>query len=170
MAIHHASSGELIDIRPFEENLKSATTKTLYKSNHLEVFRMVLLAGKAMPAHHVVGEITVQCLEGSVEFAVAGTSQLMREGDLICLAGATLIWRNTLTLLRPTKWCTRCWANRDLHGGRSSCPVIDYTIGLDQNISGDLQSHGEAADHAQGQRAAPCHHLGDPRPAADERL
>ena len=56
------------------------------------------------------------------------------------------------------------------HGGQSSCPVIDYTIGLDQNISGDLQSHGEAADHAQGQRAAPCHHLGDPRPAADERL
>ena len=87
MAIHHASSGELIDIRPFEGNLKSATTKTLYKPNHLEVFRMVLLAGKAIPARHVVGEITVQCLEGSVEFAVAGTSRLMREGDLICLAG-----------------------------------------------------------------------------------
>ena len=87
MAIHHATSGELIDIRPFKDDLKSATTKTLYKSNHLEVFRMILLAGKEMPAHQVVGEITVQCLEGSIEFAIAGTSQLMREGDLICLAG-----------------------------------------------------------------------------------
>ena len=87
MAIHHASSGELIDIRPFKGNLKNATTKALYKSNHLEVFRMILLAGKEMPTHQVVGEITVQCLEGSVEFTVAGTSQLMREGSLICLAG-----------------------------------------------------------------------------------
>lgn len=83
MAIHHASSGELIDIRPFNDNLKNATTKALYKSNHLEVFHMVLLAGKEMPAHQVVGEITIQCLEGSVEFTVAGTSRLMREGSLI---------------------------------------------------------------------------------------
>ena len=88
MALHHALSGELIDIRPLKGNLKNAPTKTLYKSNHLEVFRMVLLAGKAMPAHQVDGEVTIQCLEGSIELAVAGTSQLMREGDLICLAGS----------------------------------------------------------------------------------
>jgi quercetin dioxygenase-like cupin family protein len=87
MALHHALSGELIDIRPLKSNLKNATTKTLYKSNHLEVFQMVLLAGKAMPEHHVTGEITVQCIEGSIEFTAAGTSQLMRAGDLMCLAG-----------------------------------------------------------------------------------
>jgi quercetin dioxygenase-like cupin family protein len=88
MALHHALSGELIDIRPLKGNLKNAPTKTLYKSNRLEVFRMVLLAGKTMPTHQVVGEVTVQCLEGSIELAVAGISQLMREGDLICLAGS----------------------------------------------------------------------------------
>lgn len=87
MAIHHASSGELIDIRPLKSDLKNAITKTLYKSNRLEVFRMVLLAGKQMPTHRVIGEITVLCLEGHVEFAFAQTSRSMREGDLICLAG-----------------------------------------------------------------------------------
>lgn len=86
MAIHHASSGELIDIRPLRENLDSAT-KALYKSNHLEVFRMILQAGKAMPMHHVVGETTIQCLEGLVELEVAGIIRRMREGDLICVAG-----------------------------------------------------------------------------------
>lgn len=31
--------------------------------------------------------MTIQCLEGRVELAAAGTTQLMRAGDLICLAG-----------------------------------------------------------------------------------
>lgn len=87
MAIHHAASGELIDVRPLAEGLKSSVSKALYKTDHLEVFRMVLLAGKTMPAHHVAGEVTVLCLEGSVEFSVAGSGRLMREGDLVCLAG-----------------------------------------------------------------------------------
>lgn len=90
MALHHALSGELIDIRPLKNNLKNATTKTLYKSDRLEVYQMVLLASKAMPAHQVTGEITVQCIEGTIEFTVAGTSQLMRAGDLMCLAGGTV--------------------------------------------------------------------------------
>ncbi|HEY8857445.1 MAG TPA: cupin domain-containing protein [Rugosibacter sp.] len=87
MALHHALSGELIDIRQYKRNIKNSTTKTLYKSDRLEVFRMILLAGKEMPTHQVTGEITVQCIEGSIEFSAVGTSQMMREGDLICLAG-----------------------------------------------------------------------------------
>ena len=87
MAIHHAASGELIDIRPLGAALKTEPTKALYKSQHLEVFRIVLLAGKSMPEHRVDGELTVQCLQGRIEFSVAGTNQVMRQGDLICLAG-----------------------------------------------------------------------------------
>jgi len=90
MAIHHASSGELIDIRPLGNNLKNASTKALYNSDRLEVFRMVLLAGKIMPEHKVTGEITVQCIEGCIEFTAAGTSQMMCAGDLICLAGGVV--------------------------------------------------------------------------------
>ena len=89
MALHHASSGELMDVRPLDDELAHTTTRTLYKSGHLEVFRVVLRAGKAMPAHRVPGDVTVQCLEGCIEFT-AGKVQSMRGGDLICLAGGEL--------------------------------------------------------------------------------
>ncbi|RYE42843.1 MAG: hypothetical protein EOP24_31030 [Hyphomicrobiales bacterium] len=87
MAIHHALSGELIDIRPLGGEIKTTRTATLYKTQHLEVFRMVLLAGKQMPEHHVAGEFTIQCLEGSVEFSIGTTRDIMRPGSLKCLAG-----------------------------------------------------------------------------------
>ena len=87
MAIRHASSGELIDIRPLNDKLKITATTTLFKSRHLEVSRTVLREGMDVPAHAVVGEMTVQCLEGRVELTAAGTTQLMRAGELICLTG-----------------------------------------------------------------------------------
>lgn len=87
MAIYHAQPGEQISIRPLGSAITSAKTSTLYKSEHIEVIRIVLLAGKTIPEHSVVGELTVQCLEGSIEFAIGSTSEIMRPGDLKCLAG-----------------------------------------------------------------------------------
>lgn len=87
MAIHHALSGELINIRPLGIAISTTRSTTLYKTLHLEVFRMVLLAGKEWPEHEVVGELTVQCLEGSVEFSIGITRDVLRAGDLKCLGG-----------------------------------------------------------------------------------
>ena len=87
MALHHASSGELIDLRPLRGKLATSVTTTLYNSDRMKVFRVVLLAGKATPLHQVAGELTAQCLEGSVEFTGGETLHVMREGDLVCLAG-----------------------------------------------------------------------------------
>lgn len=47
MAIHHASSGELIDIRPLKDNLITTATKTLFKSDHFEVSRMSFWQARA---------------------------------------------------------------------------------------------------------------------------
>jgi quercetin dioxygenase-like cupin family protein len=85
MALHHAASGELISVRPLGHGLRNEVSKALFKSKHLEVLRMVLPAGEAVPPHAVMGELTVQCLEGSIEFTAAGATRTMREGDLICL-------------------------------------------------------------------------------------
>lgn len=87
MAIHHALSGELINIRPLGGAMATTRTATLYKTQRLEVFRMVLLAGKEMAEHKVVGEMTVQCLEGRVEFSIGTTREVMHAGDLKCLSG-----------------------------------------------------------------------------------
>src|SRR5580765_1906042 len=87
MAIHNGQQAEWIDIRPLNNALKTTPTTALFKSSHLEVSRTVLCAGKEVPPHEVVGEMTVQCLEGRVELTAAGATQSMRAGDLICLAG-----------------------------------------------------------------------------------
>lgn len=87
MALHHATSGERIDIRPLRERLRNEPTRSLYKSGHLEVIRTVLPAGKGLPAHHVAGESTVQCIEGCLELTVGNDTILLRAGELICVAG-----------------------------------------------------------------------------------
>lgn len=87
MALHHAASGEMLDIRPLGKNLQQIATHTLYKSDQFQVLRMVLLAGKSVPPHSVPGDISLQCLEGSIELTAADVTQMMRAGDLVCLAG-----------------------------------------------------------------------------------
>ena len=87
MAIHHATSGERVEVRPLRERLSAEITKTLYKSEHLEVIRVVLAAGKELPWHHVPAESTVQCIEGCLELVVGNETVHLRAGELICLAG-----------------------------------------------------------------------------------
>jgi quercetin dioxygenase-like cupin family protein len=75
MAIPHAAAGEPVK------------TTTLIKTNSLEVIRLVLPAGKALPTHQVAGEITVQCLEGRVAFTGGATTRELAAGDLLYLSG-----------------------------------------------------------------------------------
>lgn len=86
MAIPHAASGELIDVRPLGENLRRTTSTTLVRAEHLEVFRMVLAAGKAAPDHKASGAITIQCLEGLVELEAHGRTQILRAGSMVYLS------------------------------------------------------------------------------------
>ena len=49
MAVHRASSDELIDVGSLDDALKTTPTMALFKSSHLEVSRTVLRAGKKTP-------------------------------------------------------------------------------------------------------------------------
>ena len=88
MAIPHAASGELIDVRPLGANLRQAKSSTLVRANHLEVFRLVLPAGKTAPDHKASGAITIQCLEGTVEFEAHGRTQTLHAGSMVYLSDA----------------------------------------------------------------------------------
>lgn len=88
MAIPHASSGEPITVQPLGARLSGEKSIALFKSAQLEVVRMVLLAGKAMPVHQVPGEITLQCIEGALNVTVNGGSQVLRAGQLMFLSGS----------------------------------------------------------------------------------
>ncbi|WP_018077218.1 cupin domain-containing protein [Thiobacillus denitrificans] len=88
MAMTHAASGELIDIRPLGAALRQTHSRTLVRADHLEVFRFVLAAGQTAPDHKAAGALTIQCLEGAVELDAHGRTQILRAGDLVYLADA----------------------------------------------------------------------------------
>ncbi len=86
MSIPHAQPGDVIDVRPLADQLATSITKTLIKTQHVEVIRMVLPAGKVMSEHKAPGEIIVQCLEGDVTFTTMGEPKNLRAGDMLYLA------------------------------------------------------------------------------------
>lgn len=88
MAIPHAQPGEVIDVRPLATTLASSKTKTLIKTPHIEVIRMVLPAGKIISEHKAPGEIIVQCLEGDITFTTMGEPKKLRAGDMLYLAAS----------------------------------------------------------------------------------
>lgn len=90
MALHHAESGEIVNIQPLGEELQQAISITLVKTDQLQVFRFILLKGKEFAEHKVRGEITIQCLEGVVEFISLDRKQVLRAGEFIYLAGGDL--------------------------------------------------------------------------------
>lgn len=83
MAIPHAEPGDVIDVRPLGPALAGARSHALFKSNDLEVIRLVLKAGQGLPPHNVTGEITLQCLEGRVAFTCAAGLRELAAGQLI---------------------------------------------------------------------------------------
>lgn len=67
MAIHHASSSELIDLRPLGMPLDDTQSSMLLHDEQLKVIRLVLPAGKELPEHAVDSSITMYCLEGTID-------------------------------------------------------------------------------------------------------
>lgn len=94
MAIPHAVAGQPIDVRPLGAALRAARTVALFKSDDLEVMRIVLLAGKSVPPHAVPGEISLQCLEGRVALTsgagAEAKTEVLSAGQLVYLAGGAL--------------------------------------------------------------------------------
>jgi quercetin dioxygenase-like cupin family protein len=88
MAIPHATSGQLINVQPLGAGLPSGRTTALFKSEQLEVIRLVLPAGKSLPPHSVPGEITVQCIEGHIDVTAEGRSHLLQAGQMLYLSRA----------------------------------------------------------------------------------
>jgi quercetin dioxygenase-like cupin family protein len=90
MAIPHAKSGDLIDVRPLGRALTGAKTVTLIKSDALEVIRLIIAANKDIAPHKTKGEVTIHCLEGSVGILVNGVTQVLEPGQLVYLSGGEL--------------------------------------------------------------------------------
>jgi quercetin dioxygenase-like cupin family protein len=85
MAIPHAQPGEIMDVRPLGATLAGHKTHTLARTDHLELIRLVLPAGKEIATHTAPGQITIQCLEGRVAFSTMGKELELEAGRLFYL-------------------------------------------------------------------------------------
>ena len=86
MAIEHARPGEVVDVQPLGSALADTKTRTLFKTNNVELVRMVMQAGKEISEHEAPGEIIVQCIEGKIAFKAIGKTTELEAGQLLYLA------------------------------------------------------------------------------------
>lgn len=85
MAITHPAPGEIIPIRARTGAIRPADSETLVRTDHLEVFRYALPAGKVVDAHAAAGLMVVQCVEGTVAFTALGKTQELTPGTMLYL-------------------------------------------------------------------------------------
>ena len=85
MALAHAAPGELVDVRGSTGAIARESSETLIRTNHLEVFRYALMAGKVVQAHTAAGLMIVQCIEGTVDFTALGTTRRLTPGKMLYL-------------------------------------------------------------------------------------
>ena len=86
MAISHIQSGEVVQL-PLGPALSGSKTTTLMKSTDLELIRLIVPAGKVIPLHKAPGEITVQCVEGKVEFTIGRVARELTAGSMLFVEG-----------------------------------------------------------------------------------
>lgn len=87
MALSHASPGRPVDVGPLGAQLAEQRTSAVFKSRDLEVIRLVLRAGMSLPEHDVPGEITIHCIEGSLDVGHPGGRAALEAGQLLFLEG-----------------------------------------------------------------------------------
>lgn len=87
MAIPHVRPGDVVDVLPLAAGLPVARSVALFKSDDLELMRLVLPAGKSLPPHQVAGDFVIQCVEGTIEVAAQGQQHLVQAGQLLYLPG-----------------------------------------------------------------------------------
>ena len=86
MALEHAQPGQPIDIAPLGAALRESATHAILKTRSLELIRVVLRAGQALPPHNVYGELTLLCIEGSAEVTMESKVCQLRSNQLILLS------------------------------------------------------------------------------------
>lgn len=79
-------------VSSFNENIEFAdkiTTKVILESSFSKEIRILLKKGQVMKEHQTPFPIVVQVLQGSIDFGVGGTKQLLTAGGIITLEGNT---------------------------------------------------------------------------------
>ena len=94
MALLHAQPLDIIDLHKTEDPPRATVSRSLLRSPHLQLLRIVLAAGDSLPEHHVSGDVTVQCLYGKADVVTPSRNSRLVAGSLVMLpAGAPHVVR-----------------------------------------------------------------------------
>ena len=85
MALTHAKPGQPINLAPLGDELTAVATHALLKTHSLELIRLVLRADQTMPLHELRGEMTLLCIEGSVDITLPGSHRVLNAQQLLLL-------------------------------------------------------------------------------------
>ena len=85
MALEHAQPLETINLHAHGGPHAPPVSTSLLRTPHLQLLRLVLPAGHALPRHHVPGEITIQCIEGEADIATPARTFGLAAGTLVML-------------------------------------------------------------------------------------
>jgi quercetin dioxygenase-like cupin family protein len=87
MALHHAGPGEIINLAHPPQGAAQDVSTAIFRTDDIEVIRRVLQPGKTVPPHEVKGDLTLQCLTGTVKLMAYGKTQAIPPGHLAYVAG-----------------------------------------------------------------------------------
>jgi quercetin dioxygenase-like cupin family protein len=88
MAIPHAAPGMPVDLHPQGMALSAAQTSALAKTKEFEAIRLLIPQGHEVCRNHKVdGPITLQCLQGEIQFTADHDAHTVREGQWLFLPG-----------------------------------------------------------------------------------
>lgn len=85
MALNHPAPGDVVNVFTSDGTGAAGESETLVRTDHLEIFRYALPAGKVIERHAAAGVMVVQCLEGNVEFTALGRTQRLTPGAMLHL-------------------------------------------------------------------------------------
>ena len=89
MALHHALSGEIIDLATTPADAPQNQSTALLRTAEVEVIRRVLQKDQEVAEHQVNGPVSFHCLNGAVRLIRPGASAavLLRPAQMSWLAG-----------------------------------------------------------------------------------
>lgn len=87
MAMNHANPAESFEVLPLGVDRQVERSRSLFKSRDLQVVRLVLKAGEELAPHRVQGDITIQCLEGTLDITADGRPVRLDQGRMVYLPG-----------------------------------------------------------------------------------
>lgn len=88
MALPHLPPGDIAPLALPAQALTQTASHALFKTAGMQVMRIVLPKGHALPEHSAPGPITMQCLQGALQVQAGGVTRTLYAGELMWLAPA----------------------------------------------------------------------------------